>query len=188
MRVVAAMMYAVGPQPSGQQQLNIPPAPQKPVADRTYGNTDRAAIIGGEFSKSSQGNANLYVSENSDGTVTVDVRLLQDASPYEIAGTMANLTYAIDSFYSMVSPPGKDILLNVYDTSGNTITKAKFSNSKNAFDYYNVPESAQAGPQQPPSGAQPSYGRQPAGRQPAGGGPSYGRQPAYGGGQQPYYQ
>lgn len=180
-----------GQQPAAPQQLNIPPAPQKPVANRQYGNTDRAAILGEGVSKSSQGNANVYVSENPDNTVAIDVRLTKSASPYEIAGAMANLTYVVDGLYYMTERKGNDILLKVTDPSGNEITSAKFSDAKNAFDYYNIPEAAQQ-PAAPAAGQQPVYGQQPgAGMQPGTGmqpgyqqQPAMGRQPAYG--QQPY--
>jgi hypothetical protein len=185
-----------GQQPAAQQQLNIPPAPQKPVPNSQYGNTDRAAMLGEQLSKSSQGNANVYVSENPDKTVSLDVKLTQAISPYEIAPTMANLTYMVDGIYYVTERKGNDILLKVTDPSGNVITNAKFSDAKNAFDYYNVPEAAQQPvPQQPVApapGQQPGYGQQPAyGQQPGAGmqpgyqqQPSTGQMPAYG--QQPY--
>jgi hypothetical protein len=145
-------------QPVAQQQLNIPPAPQKPVANSQYGNTDRAAILGEKFSQAAQGNANVYVSENPDKTISLDVKLAKSASPYEIAGAMANLTYMVDGIYYLTDRKGNDVLLKVTDPSGNVITNAKFSDAKNAFEYYNVPESAQ----QPSYGQQPAYSQQPA--------------------------
>jgi hypothetical protein len=183
---------AAGVPPSAQQQLNIPPAPQKPVPNSQYGNTDRASILGEQLSKSSQGNANVYVSENPDKTVSLDVKLLQSVSPYQIAPTMANLTYMVDNIYSLTERKGNDVLLKVADPSGNVITQAKFSDAKNAFDYYNIPEAAQqpaapaAGPQpgygQPAYGQQPSTGMQPGyQQQPSGQMPAYGQQPYTGG-------
>jgi hypothetical protein len=174
-----------------QQQLNIPKAPPKPVANSQYGNTDRAAILGEKFSQAAQGNANVYVSENPDKTISLDVKLLKSASPYEVAGAMANLTYMVDGIYYLTDRKGNDILLKVTDPSGNVITNAKFSDAKNAFEYYNVPVSAQQ-PAAPATGQQPVYGQQPAyGQQPgAGMQPGYQQQPAYGQmpayGQQPY--
>jgi hypothetical protein len=167
-----------GPQPAGPQQINIPQAPQKPVPNSQYGNTDRAAILGEQFSKSSQGNANVYVSENPNNTITLDVRLAQAASPYEIAPAMANLTYMVDSIYYLTDRKGNDILLKVTDPSGNLITSAKFSSAKNAFEYYNVKEAARP-PSAPVSGQQPPYEQPAYGQQ-----PGYQQQPAYG--QQPY--
>jgi hypothetical protein len=184
-------------QPAVQQQLNIPAAPQKPVANSQYGNTDRAAILGEKLSQASQGNANVYISENPDKTISLDVKLLKAASPYEISGAMANLTYMVDGIYYLTDRKGNDVLLKVTDPSGNVITNAKFSDAKNAFEYYNVPEPAQqpaapAAGQQPGAGVQPGYGQQPAyGQQPGAGmqpgyrqQPSTGQMPAYG--QQPY--
>jgi hypothetical protein len=174
-----------GAQPSGPQQVSIPPAPQKPVPNRQYGNTDRAAILGEQLSKSSQGNANVYVGENPDNTVSLDVRLTQSVSPYQIAGAMANLTYMVDGIYYLTERKGNDIMLKVTDPSGNLITQAKFSDAKNAFDYYNIPEAAQP-PAAPVSGQPPAYGQQPG----AGMQPGYGQQPSAsqmpGYGQQPY--
>jgi hypothetical protein len=189
--------------PAGPQQINIPAAPQKPVPNRQYGNSDRAAILGEQLSKSSQGNANVYVSENPDKTISLDVKLSQAASPYQIAGAMANLTYMVDGIYYLTERKGNDILLKVTDPSGNAITNAKFSDAKNAFDYYNVPQAAQqpaapvAGqqpgfPQQPATGMQPGFQQQPAtGMQPGfqqqpatGMQPGFQQQPAFG--QQPF--
>lgn len=168
----------VQPQPPAQPpQLNIPPAPPRPVPNSQYGNTDRAAIIGEQFSKSSQGNANVYVSENGNRTVSLDVYLTGSSDPYAIAGAMANLTYAVSAIYYFTDMAGSDILLTVRDTSGNVVTRAKFSDAKNAFEYYDVPEAARAAPQQPgyaqpqqPSYAQPSAGQQPAAQPPYFGG------------------
>ncbi len=169
-----------GQQPSaGQPQLNIPPAPQKPVPNSQYGNTDRAAIIGEQLSQSSQGNVNIYISENPDNTISIDAKLLKPASPYEIAGAMANLTYMIDGIYYLTDRKGNDVLLKVTDPSGNVITTAKFSDAKNAFEYYNVPTSSQQ-PAAPATGQQPMTGTQPGYQQ-----PGYTQQPAYG--QQPSY-
>lgn len=149
-------------QPStGAGALNIPPAPAKPVPNSAYGNNDRAAIIGQQLSDASQGNANVYVSENPNRTVSLDVKLLQDADPYSLAGTMANLTYMVDSVYSITDMKGSDILLTVYDTAGNVITSAKFSDAKNAFESYTVPEGAAA---KPTPVTQPGYGQPSTGR------------------------
>ena len=168
----------VQPQPPAQPpQLNIPPAPPRPVPNSQYGNTNRAAIIGEQFSKSSQGNANLYVSENGNRTVSLDVYLTGNSDPYAISGAMANLTYAVSAIYYFTDMAGSDILLTVRDTSGNVVTRAKFSDAKNAFEYYDVPEAARVAPQQPgyaqpqqPSYVQPSAGQQPAAQPPYFGG------------------
>jgi len=183
----------VAQQPVAQPQLNIPAAPQKPVPNSQYGNTDRAAILGEKFSQAAQGNANVYVSENPDKTISLDVKLLKSASPYEVAGAMANLTYMVNGIYYLTDRKGNDILLKVTDPSGNAITNAKFSDAKNAFEYYNVPQAAQptaapaAGqqpglPQQPATGMQPGFQQQPS----AGMQPGFQQQPAFG--QQPVMQ
>jgi len=173
-----------GQQPSVSQQLDLPRAPQKPAPNSQYGNTDRAAILGEQFTKSSQGNANVYVSENPDKTISVNVKLASAASPYEIASSMANLTYMVDGIYYMTERKGNDVLLKVTDPSGNVITDARFSDAKNAFEYYNVPEAARQPTAQQP--AAPAYGEQPGyGQQPyAGQMPAYGQRPGYG--SQPY--
>ncbi len=129
---------------TGGNTLNIPPAPPRPQPNMQYGNTARAALIGEGLSEASQGNARVYIREGN--SVGVDVYLIQDASPYDLAGTMANLTYMLASLYSLTEKPNSDIMLKVYDTSGNVIIDAKFNNAKNAFDYFNVPEEVQAGP------------------------------------------
>lgn len=175
-----------GMPPAAQPQVSIPQAPQKPVPNRQYGNTDRAAILGEQFSLSSQGNAYVYVSENPDNTVSLDVRLARAASPYEIAETMANLTYMVDSIYYLTERKGNDILLNVTDPSGNLITQAKFSSAKNAFEYYNIPAAAQP-PAPPVTGPQPGFPQMPA----AGMQPGFQPQPAamqqpFAGGQRTY--
>jgi ketol-acid reductoisomerase len=75
----------------------------------------------------------------------------------------------VDGLYYTTERKGNDILLKVTDPSGNEITNAKFSDAKNAFDYYNIPEAAQQ-PAAPAAGQQPGYQQQPA----------MGQQPAYG--------
>ncbi len=168
---VAAAQYQGGMQQGGGQQggaqtLNIPPAPEKAKANMQYGNTARAAIIGERLSDAAEDNANVYITENAD--VTASVYLQKDASPYDIAGTMANLTYMIADLYgTMTEKSNSNILLKVYDASNNVIIDAKFNTAKNAFDYFNVPE-----------GAAPSQRQQqPAARQPAAGQQQYGAQP-----------
>lgn len=170
-----------GAQPQQPGVLNIPPAPAKPVPNSAYGNNDRAAVIGQQLSEGSQGNANVYVSENANRTVSLDVKLLANGDPYGMAGTMANLTYMVSAIYGFTDLKGSDILLTVYDTAGNVITSAKFSDAKNAFEYYTVPPQAAVTPTpvaQPPYG-QPGYG-QPSYGQPSYGQPSY-QQPGLGG-------
>jgi len=164
---------------AGTPTLNIPPAPPKPVPNSTYGNSPRAAILGEQFTKSSQGNAMVYLEENPNKTVSISVRLLSDGDPYSLAGTMANLTYMVDNVYSLTDLAGGDIFLTVYDTEGKTMTTAKFSDAKNAFEYYQVPEGYT--PKQT-TGRQPSFG-QPSSGQPSFGQPSYQR-PSFGGGPQ----
>ena len=162
------------PQSGGQQTpgvLNIPPAPAKPVANGQYGNTERAAILGEELSNASQGNAKVFIAENSNKTVFVDVRLLANADPYSLSGTMANLTYMVNNIYSYTDMKGGDIILTVYDTTGNVITNAKFSDAKNEFEYYNVPQQAATAPS---TGGQPVTG-QPATGQPGMGQPRTGQ-------------
>lgn len=164
--------YAGGQPSTGV--LNIPPAPAKPVANGAYGNTERAAILGEQLSNASQGNANVYVSENPNRTVSLDVHLLTSGDPYSMAGTMANLTYMVDSIYGMTDMKGSDVLLTVYDPSGAQITVAKFSDANNAFEYYNVP---------PQAATQPTTG-QPTTGQPTTGQPGMGQtgvsQPGFG--------
>jgi hypothetical protein len=163
-----------GQEQAGQSQLNIPPAPQKIQPNSQYGNTDRASIIGEKMSKASQGNANVYVAENANNTISVNVDLMKDADPTQLAPVLANLTYALSDVYSVTDMANSDIFLNVYDTSKNSIIQAKFSPSKNAFDYFNIPEAARQ--QQQPQQQQPSYG---GGQQ--GGYQTGQQQPAYGG-------
>ncbi len=165
---VAAAQYQGGMQQGGGQQggaqtLTIPPAPEKAKADMQYGNTARSAIIGERLSDAAEGNANVYISEGS--AVTASVYLQKDASPYDLAGTMANLTYMIADLYSTMTEKGdSDILLKVYDTSNNVIIDAKFNAAKNAFDYFNVPEGAAPSQQQrQPAAGQQQYGAQPYG-------------------------
>lgn len=142
--IVAILLASVGLAMAQQYQggtqgnLKIPSAPPKPQPNMLYGNTARAAIIAEGLSEASDGNAKVYISE--DNVITAKVYLTQDASPYDIAGTMANFTYMLASLYSLTEKPNSDIVLKVYDTSGNVIIDAKFNNAKNAFDYFNVPE------------------------------------------------
>ena len=157
---------------AGTQQLNIPPAPQKVQPDSQFGNTDRASIIAQKLSDASQGNAVVYIAENGNKSITVNVNLKKDGDVYQIAPVLANLTYALSDVYGVTDRANNDIFLNVYDTSKNLIINAKFSSSKNAFEYFNVAEAARQ--------AQPAQGEQ----QPAYGGE---QQPAYGGQQQPAY-
>ncbi len=131
---------------AGTGTLNIPPAPPKPKPNMQYGNTARAALIAEGLTQASQGNAQLYIAEND--VIAVDVYLKQDASPYDMAGTMANLTYVLASLYSLTEKPDSDIVMNVYDTSNNVIIDARFNTAKNAFDYFKVPEASPAGTQQ----------------------------------------
>ncbi|HMK45971.1 MAG TPA: hypothetical protein VK436_05050 [Methanocella sp.] len=174
---------------AGTPTLNIPPAPPKPVPNSTYGNNPRAAILGEQFTKSSQGNAMVYIAENPNKTVSISVRMLSDGDPYSLAGTMANLTYMVDNVYSLTDVAGSDIYLTVYDPDGKTMTTAKFSDEKNAFEYYQVPEGYT--PKQTP-GRQPSFGQPSAGQpsfsQPSAGQPSFGQpsyqRPSFGGGPQ----
>ncbi len=147
----------------GGNTLNIPPPPPKPQPDMKYGNTARAALIGEGLSGASQGNARLYIEENN--AIAVSVYLAQEASPYDLAPTMANLTYMLASLYSLTEKPNSDIVLKVYDTSNNVIIDARFNTAKNAFDYFNVPEGA-APPAQPATGAQPGTRQPVTGRQP----------------------
>ncbi len=144
---------------NGGNTLNIPPAPPKPQPNMQYGNTARAALIAEGLSEASQGNARLYISE--DKVITAKVYLTQDASPYDIAGTMANLTYMLASLYSLTEKPNCDIVLKVYDTSNNLIIDARFNNANNAFDYFNVSEEAQAIPGSQAGMQQPGTGRVP---------------------------
>lgn len=164
---VAAAQYQGGMQPGGGQQggaqtLNIPPAPEKAKADMQYGNTARAAIIGERLSQAAEGNANVFITEND--AVTASVYLQKDASPYDLAGTMANLTYMLADLYSTMTEKGdSNILLKVYDTSNSAIIDAQFNTAKNAFDYFDVKENAAASQQQQPAAGQQQYGTQPYG-------------------------
>jgi|WetSurMetagenome_2_1015567.scaffolds.fasta_scaffold82502_1 hypothetical protein len=170
--------YQEGSQ-AGSQQLSIPPAPPKLQPDAQYGSTSRASIIGEKLSKASQGNAMVYVAENANNTITVNVDLKKDADGNQLAPVLANLTYALSDVYAVTDRANNDIFLNVFDTAKNQIINAKFSADKNAFEYFNVAESsrqaqpAQGGQQQPAYGQQPGYGGQ--------------QQPGYGGQQQPAY-
>jgi hypothetical protein len=130
-------------QSSTQGSLNIPPPPPKPQPNMQYGNTARAALIAEGLSQASDGNARLYISE--DSAITTKVYLTKDVSPYDIVGTMANLTYMLASLYSLTENSDSDILLKVYDTSDKLIMDAKFNTAKNAFDYFKVPESTTNG-------------------------------------------
>ena len=154
---------------AGTSQLSIPPAPPKLQPDPKFGSTDRASIIGEKLSKASQGNAAVYVAENANNTITVNVDLKKDADGNQLAPVLANLTYALSDVYGVTDRANNDIFLNVYDTSKNLIINAKFSDAKNAFEYFNVAESSRQ--------AQPSEGGQQQ--------PGYdGQQPAYGGQQE----
>jgi hypothetical protein len=157
---------------TGSSQLNIPPAPQKIQPNSQYGNTDRASIIGEKMSRASQGNADVYVAENGNNSISVNVDLKKDADPTQLAPVLANLTYALNDVYSVTDRANNDIFLNVYDTSKNMVIQAKFSPSMNAFDYFNIPEAARQ--TQPPSGEGQQGGYQ-------GGYQGGQQQPAYGG-------
>ncbi len=158
---VALAQYQGGMQqggPAGGNALNLPPPPEKPRPNMQYGNTARAAIIAEGLSQASQGNANVYITEND--AINVKVVLLQEGNPYDMAPTMANLTYMLVSLYSLTEKPNSDIVLKVYDTSNNLIIDARFNTVKNAFDYFTVPETAAPSRQQPVA-RQPGYGAQP---------------------------
>ena len=171
--------FALAQQGSGSSsQLNIPPAPPKPTPNMDYGNTARAAIIGERMTDASQGNADVYIDEGASD-ITVKLNLNKDASPYDIAGTMANFTYMLADLYSMTDKAKDNINLKVYDTAGKVIIDARFNTAKNAFDYFNVPKDAMPSQQQPAQ-QQPGYGRAPG----YGGTPGYGGAPGYGGGNQ----
>lgn len=153
-----------GQQPYAPQPgvLNIPPAPQKATPNMQYGNTERAALIAEQLSQASQGNANVYLSESpQDRSITASVYMKTDGDPYSLSGTMANLTYMLSSIYGITELKGADIFLKVYDSQGQLITDAKFSDAKNAFEYYEVPQAAR--PVQPaypqPGVQQPGYGQ-----------------------------
>jgi hypothetical protein len=156
--VAGAQQYQGSAQPGSAgngNTLKIPPAPPRPKPNMEYGNTARAAIIAEQLSKAAEGNAKVYISE--DKAITVKVYLFKEASPYDIAGTMANFTYMLFDLYSMNEKAGCDIVLKVYDTSGNVIIDAKFNGAKNAFDYFNLPEEAPVSspPVQPAAGNTP---------------------------------
>ena len=153
-------------------QLVIPPAPPKAQPDMEYGNTARAAIIGERMTDASQGNAKVVINEGN--IITASVYLNKDASPYDIAGTMANFTYMLADLYTMTDKSSSDIALKVYDTSGKIIIDAKFDNAKNAFDYFNVPEGA--APTAQPVTRQP-VARQPGMQQPGMQRPGMGQMP-----------
>jgi len=159
---VAAAQYQGGMQQGGAQTLTIPPAPAKAKADMQYGNTARSAIIGERLSDAAEGNANVYIGEGSAVHRSV---YSEGRDPYDLAGTMANLTYMIADLYGTMTEKGdSDILLKVYDTSNNVIIDAKFNTAKNAFDYFNVPEGAAPSQQQrQPAAGQQQYGAQPYG-------------------------
>jgi hypothetical protein len=164
-----------GQEQAGQSQLNIPPAPQKIQPNSQYGNTDRASIIGEKMSRASQGNADVYVAENGNNSISVNVDLKKDADPTQLAPVLANLTYALNDVYSVTDRANNDIFLNVYDTSKNIVIQAKFSPMNNAFDYFNIPEAArQTQPTQPEYGGGQQGGYQ-------GGYQGGQQQPAYGG-------
>ena len=86
---------------AGTPQLSIPPAPAKLQPDPQFGSTDRASIIGEKMSKASQGNAAVYVAENANNTITVNVDLKKDADANQLAPVLANLTYALSDVYDV---------------------------------------------------------------------------------------
>jgi len=169
-----------GDQSSGNT-LNLPSPPPKPQPNMDYGNTARAAIVGERMTDASQGNAKVVINEGN--VITANVYLNKDASAYDIANTMANFTYMLADLYSLTEKSNSDIVLNVYDTSKKAIINAKFSTSKNAFDYFNIPEGSSAAPTAPPV-SQPGRTQQPGRMQPGGMQPGYGQpggmQPGYG--------
>ncbi len=144
---------------AGTSQLSIPPAPPKLQPDPKFGSTDRASIIGEKMSKASQGNAVVYVAENANNTITVNVDLKKNADTNQLAPVLANLTYALSDVYDVTDRAHNDIFLNVYDTSKNLIINAKYSNAKNAFEYFNVAESARQAEPSEGSQQQPAYGQ-----------------------------
>jgi len=162
----AMAQYQGSPQQGGAaggNALNLPPPPPKPQPNMQYGNTARAALIAEGLTEASQGNARIHV--NEENIITVKVNLAQDASPYEIAGSMANLTYMMAGIYCLTEKPSCDIVTKVYDTSNNLIIDAKFNTAKNAFDYFNVPEAARVAPTGQPPMQQPGM-QQPGMQQP----------------------
>src|SRR5271157_5908419 len=173
--ITMAQQYGGGTQGgdrSNGNTLNLPSPPPKPNMD--YGNSARAAIVGERMTDASQGNAKVVINEGN--VITANVYLNKDASAYDIANTMANFTYMLVDLYSLTEKANTDIVLKVYDTSKNVIIDAKFSTSKNAFDYFNIPEVASATPTAPvgqPGRMQPG-GMQPGGMQPGGMQPGYG--------------
>ncbi len=135
--LLAGSCVAMAQQIQGTQDgkaLNIPPPPPKSKPDMQYGNTARAAIIAERLTEAAQGNAAVHI--NEDCIITVEVYLKQDASPYDIAGTMANLTYMLADMYSLTDRADCDIALKVYDTSKNLIIDAKLNVARNAFEYF----------------------------------------------------
>jgi hypothetical protein len=157
--------------------LNLPSPPPKPQPNMEYGNSARAAIVGERMTDASQGNAKVVINEGN--VITASVYLNKDASAYDIANTMANFTYMLADLYGLTEKANSDIVLKVYDTSKRVIIDAKFSTSKNAFDYFNVPEGASASPTAPvgqPGRMQPGNNMQPGRTQPGYGG----TQPGYG--------
>jgi hypothetical protein len=142
--------YQGSTQQGGERTLNIPPAPPKSEPNMEYGNTARAAAIGERLSNAAEGNARVYIKE--DGAVTVNIYLLQEADPYDLAGTMANFTYMIADLYGTITEKtNSDILLKVYNTSNSLIIDAKFSIPKNAFAYFKVSDAPK--PRQPSQSA-----------------------------------
>jgi hypothetical protein len=150
--VVAAQQYQGQQYQGGAQQgagqartLSIPPAPPRSQPNMEYGNTARAAYVGERLSDAAEGNARVYITE--DGAIAASVYMLQDANAYDIAGTMANFTYMLaDMYRTMTERSDSDILLKVYDKSNSMIIDAKFSASKNAFEYFDITQ-AEAPPQ-----------------------------------------
>jgi hypothetical protein len=135
-------------QPAAPKQISIPKPPDKIVANKQYGNTDRMAIIGEAMTQGSGDNANVYLSE-SGGKVTVNVNLKKASDVYEIAPYMANLTYGIIGALSITDLKSADVMLKVYDTTGNQVMDAMFSGANNKWDYFKVPEATNGGGQQP---------------------------------------
>jgi hypothetical protein len=130
------------PGTSASGNLNIPSPPPKPQPNMEYGNTNRAAIIGERMTDASQGNAKVVINEGN--VITASVYLNKSASASDIAPTMANFTYMLSDIYGLTEKANTDIVLKVYDTSNNVIIDAKFDVAKNAFDYFNAPESTSA--------------------------------------------
>ena len=172
------------PGTSASGNLNIPSPPPKPQPNMEYGNTNRAAIIGERMTDASQGNAKVVINEGN--VITASVYLNKSASASDIAPTMANFTYMLSDIYGLTEMANTDIVLKVYDTSNNVIIDAKFDVAKNAFDYFNAPESTgTSAPAQEPQNnvgqpmAPQNNGGQPMAPLPAQQ-PGFGQQPGYG--------